>query len=153
MCIIPMIVGLVATIVLVTLGYIALWTANHENTQKGLAGFGKVMAIILFVFAGLTLLAGAGASHMCMWHMNQGGTGSCAMGSCGMCGKWMGGHHMTGMMNEKEEMEEHEHMGMGEGNEAMTKDMMVAHLKMMKEKNPDLFNQSMTEVNKPEKKK
>jgi hypothetical protein len=149
-----MMASLVVAVVLVTVGYLALWASQHEHTEKGLAGFGRVMAIILFVFAGLTLVAGAGASHWCMWHMNKGGMGM-GMGSCGMMGeKGMEGHHMMGMgmMKEKEEMMEHRDM-MGENKEAMSKDMMVAHLKMMKEKNPDLFKQSIMELDKAEKKK
>ncbi len=146
MCIIPICMSLVGMVVLVTLGYLALWTSSHENTAKGLAGFGRVMAIILFVFAGLALVGGATASHMCMWYMGRDG-GACVMGKC------MPGHHMGAMMKENEEMEEHEHMGMAGGNEPMTKDNMVAHLKMMRDQNPDVFNQSMTELNKPQNKK
>jgi hypothetical protein len=51
--------ALVGCLVLVTLGYLALWTSSHENTAKALAGFGKVLAIILFVFAGLVITVGA----------------------------------------------------------------------------------------------
>ena len=50
--------ALVGCLVLVTLGYFAMWTSSHENTSKGLAGFGRVLSIILFVFAGLVFLAG-----------------------------------------------------------------------------------------------
>jgi len=51
--------ALVGCLVLVTLGYFALWTSSHENTSKGLVGFGKVLSIILFMFAGLLFLVGA----------------------------------------------------------------------------------------------
>jgi hypothetical protein len=146
MCIIPVFMSLIGMVVLVTLGYLALWTSNHENTPKGLAGFGKVMSIILFVFAGLALVGGATASHMCMWYTSRDG-GSCAVG------RWMPGRHMGAMMKENEEMEEHEHMGMADGNEPMTKENMVDRLKTMRDQNPDLFNQSMTELNKPQNKK
>ena len=51
--------ALVASLVLVTLGYLALLASSHENTSKGLMGFGKVLSIILFVFAGLIIIVGA----------------------------------------------------------------------------------------------
>jgi hypothetical protein len=94
--------ALLGSIVLVTLGYLALWTSSHENTAKGLAGFGRVMAIILFVFAVLVILCGAmctfspcGRSMMmrhCMkMQMHEG---------CGM--EAMPMHHEPGMMEKKE---------------------------------------------------
>ncbi|MFC1501103.1 hypothetical protein ACFL58_01470 [Elusimicrobiota bacterium] len=70
----------VAAAVLVTLGYLALWSSAHEKTSKGLAGFGRVMAIILFVLAGLAFLMG---------------TTYCVSGKGkGMCGKMMMHHKM-----------------------------------------------------------
>ena len=52
----------VAAAVLVTLGYLALWSSEHEKTSKSIAGFGRIMAIIMFVFAGLGLLMGVAFS-------------------------------------------------------------------------------------------
>ena len=50
---------IVAAVVLVFLGYIALWSASQPNTPAGISSFGRVMAILLFVIAGLGLFAGA----------------------------------------------------------------------------------------------
>jgi hypothetical protein len=96
--------ALVGCLVLTTLGYFALWTSSHENTSKGLVGFGKVLSTILFVFAGLVFLTGAVISFspwthdvmrsMWMKHhmmMEQG---------CQMEGM----HHNMGMMENKEKM-------------------------------------------------
>lgn len=49
----------VAAVVLVFMGYIALWTAGQNGVEAGVAKFGKILAIILFVFAGLALVGGA----------------------------------------------------------------------------------------------
>jgi len=53
----------VASVVLVFFGYIALWSAHQSNTSAGVSQFGKIMSIILFVFAGLVLVAGVARSH------------------------------------------------------------------------------------------
>ena len=47
---------IVAATVLVTIGYFALWISSQANNQKGMAIFGKVLSIILFVMAGLVLV-------------------------------------------------------------------------------------------------
>ncbi len=89
----------VCTAVLVTIGYLALWSAAQEKTSSGLAGFGRVMAIILFVLAGLCLLVGLtfSAKHM-------------------MYGKgWGWGMGMGCPMMQHEEMMHGKGMGMGKG--------------------------------------
>ena len=48
----------IGAVVLVTLGYFVMWTSSQANTPKGVAMFGKVMSIILFVGAGLVIIAG-----------------------------------------------------------------------------------------------
>ncbi|MGA2091439.1 MAG: hypothetical protein ABSH12_08300 [Endomicrobiales bacterium] len=45
-----------AAVILVFLGYIALWTASQNNIPAGISKFGRIMSIILFVFAGLVLV-------------------------------------------------------------------------------------------------
>ena len=42
----------VAAVILVSAGYFTMWTASRSDTPKGIAKFGSIMAIILFVFAG-----------------------------------------------------------------------------------------------------
>jgi len=95
--------ALVACLVLTSLGYFALWTSSHENTSKGLAGFGKVLSIILFVFAGLVFLVGAVLSFSPGVHEHIKGM---TMGSrmhmeegCSMEGMH---HPMPGMMEKNE---------------------------------------------------
>jgi len=58
--------GLVAAAALVGLGYFALWAAARPETRPGLAGFGRVIGIVLFVVAGLALLVHAAAIPMQM---------------------------------------------------------------------------------------
>lgn len=50
--------GLIGAIIFVTLGYFAFWTATRPDTSHDVANFGKIMAIILFVIAGLILIFG-----------------------------------------------------------------------------------------------
>ena len=79
----------VAVAVLVTLGYLALWTSAHERTSKQMAGFGKIMAMIVFVLAGLMFIVGITFSAKC---------GMCPM--CHFMGKMHGGAMMGQMMGE-----------------------------------------------------
>lgn len=79
--------SVVAAVVLVTLGYFALWAASQANVSKGLSMFGKVMAIVLFIIAGLTLLFGS----------------ICCGNKCGYMKK-MYGCHMSGMKNKRSMM-------------------------------------------------
>ena len=109
--------ALVGCLVLVTLGYLALWTSSHENTAKSLAGFGKVLSIILFVFAGLVIMVGAVFSfspgvheHMRSMMMTQG------MQMKGCSG--MEGMHHEMMLNKEKEGEE-----AGETRKSNMKDM------------------------------
>ena len=50
--------GLIGAIIFVTLGYFVFWTATRPSTSHDVANFGKIMAIILFVIAGLILIFG-----------------------------------------------------------------------------------------------
>lgn len=75
----------VAAVLVVTVGYFVVWTSMQPNTQKGVAGFGKVMAILLFIVAGGMLLCGLiygpgmnkkmmhGKMGMSMWGMHHRG--------------------------------------------------------------------------------
>ena len=70
-CSCPALCSVIVAAVLVTIGYFALWTSSQTNTPKGTAAFGKVMALILFVMAGLMILfscncKGAGKRRMMM---------------------------------------------------------------------------------------
>ena len=53
----------VAAVIIVFLGYIALWTASQKDIPEGVAKFGRILAIILYVFAGLVLIGGVAKSH------------------------------------------------------------------------------------------
>ena len=54
-----MLLPVVAAVVLVFLGYAALWSAYQEKVPAGISKFGRIMSIILFVFAGLVIIFGA----------------------------------------------------------------------------------------------
>ena len=58
--------GLVVASVLVGLGYVVLWAAGRQDTPRGISSFGRVLAIVLFCIAGLTLLLGFVAGPMMM---------------------------------------------------------------------------------------
>ena len=58
-----LLVPVVSAAVLVFFGYIALWSAHQSNTPAGVSQFGRIMSIILFVFAGLVLVAGVAHRH------------------------------------------------------------------------------------------
>ncbi|MFA5858363.1 MAG: hypothetical protein WC955_04790 [Elusimicrobiota bacterium] len=47
---------IVITVLLVFLGYVAMWSANRDNVPKHISQFGNVMSIILFVTAALVLI-------------------------------------------------------------------------------------------------
>ena len=53
----------VAAVVLVFFGELAMWSAHQSNTPAGISQFGKIMSIILFVFAGLVLISGIACRH------------------------------------------------------------------------------------------
>ena len=86
----------VAAVVLVFGGYIALWTAGRNDTPKGISQFGRIIAIILFVFAGLVLIAGVARKH-CHRGMHDG-----MMGGPGCCMKGSMGEHKLWGMNKME---------------------------------------------------
>ncbi|OGS17861.1 MAG: hypothetical protein A3J83_08685 [Elusimicrobia bacterium RIFOXYA2_FULL_40_6] len=68
---------IVGAVMIVTVGYFVLWTASLSSAPKGVAGFGKVMAIILFIIAGCMLIGGivfGPKMHSMMMHkMEMGG--------------------------------------------------------------------------------
>lgn len=95
--------------VLVTLGYFVMWTASQEKTPKGIMLFGKVMSIILFVIAGLIIIAGMTFAPIMMRKM------ACCMNMPCMS-EGMGKMH--GMMGMKEGM-----TGREKGTSEYTKEM------------------------------
>ena len=79
-------------VLIVTVGYFAMWTSSKSDTPKCIASFGRVMAIILFVIAAI-ILAGGLAYGPRMHHRMMGG-------------QYMGMHEkMMGDMDEKENAE------------------------------------------------
>lgn len=75
-----------AAVVLVFFGYIAMWSASQPNTPAGISSFGKTMAIILFVIAGLALVSGIAMRHGCCSPMMMG-----RMAGCGNASMMQGG--------------------------------------------------------------
>jgi len=75
-----------AAVIIVFFGYLALWSSSQANTPGGISSFGKVLAIILFVMAGLVLVAGIAMGHR---HFGHGGM---------MMGKWQDGWNKQQMM-------------------------------------------------------
>jgi hypothetical protein len=83
----------VAAVVLVFFGYLAMWSASQANTPAGISQFGKIMSIILFVFAGLILVSGvARRNHSGMSCMME--KMNCSRGEGDMKGKMW--HHGFG---------------------------------------------------------
>ncbi len=97
-----MIFPIAGAVIIVFFGYLALWSASQSNTPGGISSFGKVLAIILFVMAGLVLIGGiarhGNRGHMMMGGWHQGWDKQSMMPGCGPGGQkqWM----MPG--NEKE---------------------------------------------------
>jgi len=87
-------IPVVSAVILVFFGYFALWSAHQSNTPAGIAQFGRIMAIILFVFAGLVLVCGAACRHCSKMH-GMPGKMSCCEGMPAMRGKMMW-HHGSG---------------------------------------------------------
>ena len=81
----------IGAVVLVFLGYIALWTASQNTIPKEVAKFGKVMSIILYVFAGLVIVFSLTCMNPCCGGMKgpMGWHGCCMKG--GMEKPCMGG--------------------------------------------------------------
>jgi hypothetical protein len=54
---------IIAATVLVFFGYFAIWSSSQPATPKGVASFGKILSIILFVIAGLALASPVAVRH------------------------------------------------------------------------------------------
>ena len=105
-------------VLIVTAGYFAMWTSSKSDTPKGVASFGRTMAIILFVIAGITLVGGLAYGprmHSRMMGMHEKMMGGMNDEEKSMCpgmmekGAMMEKGKMTGkgkMMENKEEMPE-----------------------------------------------
>ncbi|MCB4791484.1 MAG: hypothetical protein LHV68_06310 [Elusimicrobia bacterium] len=120
------------SVVLVALGYICSWTSMHENTSKGLSGFGKVMAIILYVFAVLVLVFGLSCGH----HGKMGSmAGMCQMGPLGKMHGSMDRGGMKGMKNMPEMMD--------------TKESIMRQINEWKMNNPKEWKECLMESEKP----
>jgi hypothetical protein len=97
-----LIFALVAASFLVGFGYFALWSSTQPATPKGVASFGRILAIILFVIAGLTLVSPVAARHF-----HRGQAACCMMdrtqfrGHPGFMGQgpWMNRMQMRGDRN------------------------------------------------------
>jgi hypothetical protein len=64
--------SLFAASCLVFFGYFAIWSSSQPTTPKGISSFGRILAIILFVLAGLALVSPIAARHFhCACGMNQ----------------------------------------------------------------------------------
>jgi len=140
MCIFASLLG---AVVLVALGYIASWTSMHENTPKGLSAFGKVMAVILYVFAALVLIFGL--------KFGMGSCGKMGMGGCPMMmgdmEKMRGEGEMRGMMMHgmKGGMNMHEMTG--------GKEEIMEQMKKWKMSYPKELKESLDEMKKSEQEK
>lgn len=92
-------VPIFAASVLVFFGYFALWSAAQATTPKGISSFGRILAIILFVMAGLALVSPVAARHFHRGGMMQNAACCCPkpgfMG--GSNGQWM--HRMPMQCN------------------------------------------------------
>ena len=127
MMIFPVVIAVAA---LVTLGYLALWSSSHEKTSKEMAGFGKIMGMIVLVLAGLLLIVGITFSARC--------------GMCPMC-QMMSRMHHGGMM-----------MGSGpcsEGKESCCKDTIKCQMMEWQKCNPKEMSECMKEMKGTEKQK
>jgi hypothetical protein len=51
-----MLMPVIVAVVLVFFGYLAVWTASHKDIPAGISKFGKILSIILYVFAGLVII-------------------------------------------------------------------------------------------------
>lgn len=83
----------VCAVLLVTVGYFALWTSVSANTPKGVSAFGMIVATILYVVAAIVLIGGlvyGPNMHMAMMHRMAGWGGLMEMKEmqegCGMEG-------------------------------------------------------------------
>jgi len=133
-----------ASAVLVTLGYLASWSSMHENTSKGLAGFGRVMALIMYLFAGLILLFGISMSRHYPGHW-----GMMQQGGCGMMGSMDKGRamdmHGGPVMHEMDES--HGVRDMTAAMPGANKDEMMRHMREWKKNNPKEWQESVKELN------
>jgi hypothetical protein len=79
-----MIFPITGAVIIVFFGYLALWSASQANTPGGISSFGKVLAIILFVMAGLVLIGGiARHGQFGRGHMMGGWDKQSMMSGCG----------------------------------------------------------------------
>lgn len=104
-------ISIIAAAFLAAFGYFALWTSAHPATPKGVASFGRILAIILFVIAGLAFV-----SPVAVRHFHNGSChGNCMMnrmefrGHPGFMGHhpgpWMNGMQTPGERNGQEKPE------------------------------------------------
>ena len=93
--------------VLVFFGYFAIWSSSQPTTPKGVSSFGRILAIILFVIAGLTLVSPVAVSHFHHGYMmnKMECRGNPAFMGCPQ-GQWMNRMHMRGEKNETENVPE-----------------------------------------------
>lgn len=89
--------------ILVFFGYFAIWSSSQPSTPKGVSSFGRILAIILFVIAGLALVSPIASRH---FHRGYMAPKSECYGNPSFMGcpqsHWMNKMHMRG---EKGEME------------------------------------------------
>jgi hypothetical protein len=134
MMLFPVIIGVV---ILVSIGYVVSWASMQEKTSKGFAGFGRVIATILYLFAALILIFGITFSHK--WG-----------GKCGMMRQaCMPGQ--VGMMP-GEGMMPDMHMNMKGGMPDMKnpKDQMMSQMAEWKKEYPKEWKDTVNELNKSE---
>jgi len=88
-------------------GYFAIWSSSQPATPKGIASFGRILSIILFVIAGLTLLSPVASRHFHHGYMMN-KTECCGNTSSMGCpqGQWMNKMHMRGDKNRPENVPE-----------------------------------------------
>lgn len=75
--------SIACAVMLVTIGYFVLYSAAQGNLSKSIAGFGKILAVVIFVLGGIVLISGI--------YMSVARRGMCCMGMGKPC---MMGHHM-----------------------------------------------------------
>jgi hypothetical protein len=93
--------------VLVFFGYFAIWSSSQPTTPKGVSSFGRILAIILFVIAGLALVSPVAVRHFHGGHMmnKMECRGNPAFMGCPQ-GHWMNKMHMPGDKNRPENVPE-----------------------------------------------
>jgi hypothetical protein len=99
--------ALVAAAVLVFFGYFAIWSSSQPATPKGVSSFGRILAIILFVIAGLALVSPVAVRHFHHGRMMNKMEWRCNPAAMG-CPQtpWMNRMHMPGDRNRPENVPE-----------------------------------------------